>query len=84
MLKPSTTYTATYNVDGTPQKTTIVTPATLDDATRFTGTGTLDNFLLLEGDISNPPAFFSAMRSCFDQEYDEVKGKWNVNIRVVG
>ena len=84
MVKPSTTYTATYNVDGVAQKTTIVTPETLDDATRFTGTGTLDNFLLLEGDISNPPAFFAGMRSCFDQEYDEEKGKWKVNIRVVG
>ncbi len=84
MVKPRTTYTATYDIDGTPQKTTIVTPATLDDATRFTGTGTLSNFLLLEGDISNPPAFFSGMRSSFDQEYDEVKGKWKVNIRVEG
>ena len=84
MVKPNTTYTATYNIDGTAQKTTIVTPATLDDATRFTGTGTLKNFLLLEGDISNPPAFFSGMRSCFDQEYDEIKGKWKVNIRVEG
>lgn len=84
MVKPSTTYTATYSIDGTAQKTTIVTPATLDDAMRFTGTGTLSNFLLLEGDISNPPAFFSGMRSSFDQEYDEEKGKWKVNIKVVG
>ena len=84
MVKPNTTYTATYDIDGVAQKTTIVTGSTLDDSTRFTGTGTLDNFLLLEGDISNPPAFFSGMRSSFDQEYDEVKGKCKVNIRVVG
>lgn len=84
MVKPNTTYTATYDIDGVAQKTTIVTPATLDDVIRFTGTGTLNNFLLLEGDISNPPAFFSGMRSCFDQEYDEEKGKWKVNIRVEG
>ena len=84
MVKPNTTYTATYNMNGTAQKVTLTTGSILDDSIRFTGTGTLKNFLLLEGDISNPPAFFAGMRSSFDQEYDEVKGKWKVNVRVVG
>ena len=98
ILKPNTKYTVVTNtqnsisakigstkVDSTSNIFTIVTPSTLTDSIlRFSGKGlTTKDIMLLEGDKTNyTPKYFTGMESAFEQEYDEEKNKYKVNVKV--
>ena len=98
ILKPNTKYTVVTNtqgsisakigstkVDSTSNVFTIVTPSTLTDSIlRFSGKGlTTKDIMLLEGDKTNYiPKYFTGMESAFEQEYDEEKNKYKVNVKV--
>ena len=98
ILKPNTKYTVVTNtqnsisakigstkVDSTNNVFTIITPSTLTDSVlRFSGKGlTTRNIMLLEGDKTNYiPGYFTGMESAFEQEYDEEKNKYKVNVKV--
>ena len=98
ILKPNTKYTVVTNtqgsisakigstkVDSTSNVFTIITPSTLTDSVlRFSGKGlTTKDIMLLEGDKTNYiPKYFTGMESAFEQEYDEEKNKYKVNVKV--
>ena len=98
ILKPNTKYTVVTNtqgsisakvgstkVDYTSNVFTIITPSTLTDSVlRFSGKGlTTKDIMLLEGDKTNYiPKYFTGMESAFEQEYDEEKNKYKVNVKV--
>ena len=98
ILKPNTKYTVVTNtqgsisakigstkVDSTSNTFTIITPSTLTDSVlRFSGKGlTTKDIMLLEGDKTNYiPRYFTGMESAFEQEYDEEKNKYKVNVKV--
>ena len=98
ILKPNTKYTVVTNtqgsisakigstkVDSTSNVFTIITPSTLTDSVlRFSGKGlTTKDIMLLEGDKTNYiPRYFTGMESAFEQEYDEEKNKYKVNVKV--
>lgn len=98
ILKPNTKYTVVTNtqgsisakigstkVDSTSNVFTIITPSTLTDSIlRFSGKGlTTKDIMLLEGDKTNYiPKYFTGMESAFEQEYDEEKNKYKVNVKV--
>ena len=98
ILKPNTKYTVVTNtqgsisakigstkVDSTSNVFTIITPSTLiDSVLRFSGKGlTTKDIMLLEGDKTNYiPKYFTGMESAFEQEYDEEKNKYKVNVKV--
>ena len=98
ILKPNTKYTVVTNtqgsisakigstkVDSTSNVFTIITPSTLTDSVlRFSGKGlTTKDIMLLEGDKTNYiPKYFTGMESAFEQEYDEEKNKYKVDVKV--
>ena len=98
ILKPNTKYTVVTNtqssisakigstkVDSTGNVFTIITPSTLTDSVlRLSGKGlTTKDIMLLEGDKTNYiPKYFTGMESAFEQEYDEEKNKYKVNVKV--
>ena len=98
ILKPNTKYTVVTNtqgsisakigstkVDSTSNTFTIITPSTLTDSVlRLSGKGlTTKDIMLLEGDKTNYiPKYFTGMESAFEQEYDEEKNKYKVNVKV--
>ncbi len=87
ILKPNTTYTVSSN-NGL---SSVVTKDSIGDSVlRFydkdtTSVTKMSNVLVLEGDYitGNPPipAFFKGMESAFEQEYDEEKNKYKVNVK---
>ena len=98
ILKPNTKYTVVTNTQGsisakigstkadsTSNVFTIITPSTLtDNVLRLSGKGlTTKDIMLLEGDKTNYiPKYFTGMESVFEQEYDEEKNKYKVNVKV--
>ncbi len=88
ILKPNTTYT----VSSSNGLSTVTTKDSIGDSVlRFYNKDTssitkMNNVLVLEGDYitGNPPipAFFEGMESAFEQEYDEEKNKYKVNVKV--
>ena len=98
ILKPNTKYTVVTNTQGsisakigstkvnsTSNVFTIITPSTLTDSVlRLSGKGlTTKDIMLLEGDKTNYiPKYFTGMESAFEQEYDEEKNKYKVNVKV--